>query len=210
MTLREAWAQQVTPDDYEVHMAAIGQAQANASLVRDLLQHIAIPAGSRVLIAGAGSGQMFDYISSEVFNPYRLLCSDISPRFLARLRERLNCETVLDDVEDSRLEPGFGVIILVLVLEHVDYRKALTSLSGLAPERFIIVIQVNPSSMTSALSPGRTMPGTMRVFAEETPPRLVPFNELSEELGKYGFHLERRQEVLVADDKKMIGLVFQK
>jgi hypothetical protein len=37
MTLREAWTRFVAAEDYETHMAAIGQAQANASLVAELV-----------------------------------------------------------------------------------------------------------------------------------------------------------------------------
>jgi hypothetical protein len=163
-----------------------------------------------VLVAGAGTGQMFDYIPADVFSSHRLICSDISSRLLARLRERLDCETVVDDVEDSRLAPGFGAIIIVLVLEHVDFRKALASLARLAPERLIIVIQENPPRLASAVTPGRPLPATMRVFAETAQPHLVPFGELVEELAGLGFCLERRQDTPVADDKKMIGAVFRK
>jgi hypothetical protein len=210
MTGREAWALNVEAEDYEAHMASIGQAQANALLVREFLEQTGIPAGSRLLIAGAGTGQMFDHIPADVFSPYRLICSDISPRLLARLRQRVDCETAVDDVEDSRLEPGFGAIIIVLVLEHVDFRRALASLSRLAPERFIIVIQENPPRMLSAVTPGRELPATMRVFAETAQPQLVPFHELMEELASHGFSLERSEEAPVADDKKMIGAVFRR
>lgn len=200
----------VTAEDYETHMASIGQAQANALLVHELLGWATIAAGSRVLIAGAGTGQMLDYIPTDVFSSYRMICSDISPRLLGRLRERLDCETVVDDVEDSRLEPGFGAIIIVLVLEHVDFRKALASLARLSAERFIIVIQENPPQMTSAVTPGRELPGTMRVFGERAQPHLVRFRELTEELARHGFRLERREEAQVSDGKKMIGALFRK
>lgn len=38
ITLRHAWTEVVVSDDYDAHMAAIGQAQANAELVPLLLE----------------------------------------------------------------------------------------------------------------------------------------------------------------------------
>jgi len=203
MTLRDAWTTRVTPEDYEAHMARNGQAQANAAIVRDLLSGAALPPGSKILLAGAGTGQIFDYLPAEFFAPYRLICSDIHAAFLARLRQRVPCETVIDDVEDSRVEPGLAAIILVLVLEHVDWRRALASLRRLQPERFLIVIQRNPA-VNQALPPA----GTMRVFAEEARPNQVPFSELAEEMAGMGFHAERLEEIPVADGKTMAGGLF--
>ncbi len=144
MTLREAWTRFVAAEDYEAHMAAIGQAQANASLVAELVAAAAPPPGSRILIAGAGTGQMFEHCAPELFRGCRLICSDINPAFLERLGARCECQTVVDDIEDSRLEPGFSLVIVVLVLEHVEWRKALASLARLRPEYVLVVIQRNP------------------------------------------------------------------
>jgi hypothetical protein len=81
MTLREIWISQVEPDDYETHMAAIGQAQANARLVCDLFEAAGVAKGSRVLIAGAGTGQMFDYLPHGFFDGYRLILNPaVQPR----------------------------------------------------------------------------------------------------------------------------------
>lgn len=210
MTLREAWTDEVTADDYELHMARIGQAQANAELVRQLLAGLQLAEQSRVLIAGAGTGQMFEYLTADVFTGYRLVCSDINREFLTRLESRYGCEVAEDDIEDSRLSPGFAVIVVVLVLEHVDWHKALVSLARLEPERLVIVIQENPAAMKTAVTPGRLAPGTMRVFAEQALPHLIPPAELTAELARLGFGLEQRQDRPVADGKKMVGLVFTK
>jgi SAM-dependent methyltransferase len=206
--LRHAWTSVVTPEDYDTHMATVGQAQANAQLVRDLLGSFALPARSKVLIAGAGTGQMFDYLPHDTFASYRLTCSDINPRFLARLRERLDCETAVDDVEDSQLDPGFAVIILVLVFEHVDLRRTPASLSRLAAQRIIVVLQENPPSISVAVSPGRHLPGTMQVFRDQAPPHLVPLSILTEEFASHGFRMQYLREASVPDGKKMIAALF--
>jgi SAM-dependent methyltransferase len=169
-----------------------------------------VPAGSRVLIAGAGTGQMFDFLPAALFAGCQLICSDVSQRLLKRLHERVKSETVVDDIEDSRLDPGFGLVIVVLVLEHVDSRKALASIARLAPERLIIVIQENPSQMNSALTPGRVVPESLRGSPQDEQPRLINYLELCAEVGKYGFSVQSRLEIPVADGKKMVGVMFRK
>jgi hypothetical protein len=62
--------------------------------------------------------------------------------------------------------------------------------------------------MTSAVSPGRTLPGTMRAFAGDAQPHLIPFAELAAELEHLGFRLEREEQRPVADGKWMVGAVF--
>jgi SAM-dependent methyltransferase len=204
MTLREAWTQFISAEDYERHMATIGQAQANASLVAELFSAAAPPAGSRVLIAGAGTGQMFECATPDAFRPYALVCSDINPVFLDKLRGRCECRTVVDDIEDSRLDPGFSVVIVVLVLEHVDWRKALVSLARLRPGHVIVVIQRNPPGEL----PHRELVGTMGVFGGEVGTKLIQPPALIEEFERLGFRLRLARERAVADGKTMLGFLF--
>ncbi len=185
-------------------MARIGQAEANAFLLRDLLEGVA----GRVLIAGAGTGQMFPYLPADFLAACQVTCSDVNPVFLARLRERFACQTVVDDIEDSRLLPGFAAIAVVLVLEHVDWRRALDSLVRLQPEQLVLIVQRNPADVAAAVTPGRLPPGTMRVFAGEAPPHLIPVPELVELLNARGFTLLREDARAVQDGKSMRGLVF--
>ena len=202
--MREAWSRFVAAEDYETHMAAIGQAQANASLVAELLAAAAPPPASRILIAGAGTGQMFDYCAPELFRGCTLVCSDINPAFLEKLRARRECHTVVDDIEDSRLEPGFSVIIVVLVLEHVEWRKALASLARLRPGHVLVVIQRNPEGAL----PYRERIGTMRLFGSEVEPNLIQLTALVEEFDRLGFRLKLQRKRAVADGKAMVGLLF--
>jgi hypothetical protein len=124
------------------------------------------------------------------------------------LAERIDCETVVDDIEASQLAPGFGAIVVVLVLEHVDYRRALRSLARLAPEHLIVVIQENPPEITTAVTPGRPLPASLRVD-ENAQPRLIPSGDLIAELAQNGFVLQNRRDRPVADGKTMIGLLIR-
>ena len=87
--LREAWSKTITPEDYESHMAAVGQAQGNAALVAEYLQAHPPPRHASLLFAGAGTGQMFDFVSPEILLPFNVTFTDINAAYLNRLRSRL-------------------------------------------------------------------------------------------------------------------------
>jgi len=206
--LREAWISAVDPGDYEKHMAAIGQAQANAEHVEGFVSRCA-PPGSRIVIAGAGTGQMFDYITPAVFEGVNCVFSDINQCFLARLRRRWpEAECVADDMEQSSLRGPFDAVCVVLVLEHIDWRKGLNALIGLSPRHLFLVIQRNPPGIDAAVTPSRVLPGTMRLIAE-LHPALVEPTEIAAHLSGAGYSLLREVARPVADGKTMLGLLFE-
>jgi len=213
LSLRDAWSGHVTPEDYEQHMSAIGQAQANASLVRTAILKQTQP-GANVRIAGAGTGQMFDYEHPGFLAPFQVTFSDINPEFLRHLERRLagaqlaGWRTTIDDLENTRLAGPFDLLVVVLVFEHIDWRKGVASISLLAPRRCVIVIQQNPPGMSAAVSPTRTPPGTMKVFVE-VKPVLIAAEELIAEMAAHAY---RQLETLysdVADGKKMCAILFE-
>lgn len=109
--LRRAWTEIVTAADYDQHMTAIGQAQAAAELTRYLIEASDLQRGSRVVIVGAGTGQMFDLLDPDLFRPYRLIVADLNPLFLTQLRERLtrqrlDAEIVVDESNAPVSRPG--------------------------------------------------------------------------------------------------------
>ena len=209
--LRGAWLT-VEPSDYEKHMAGIGQAQANAGLMAAWL---AAGAGSEtVLVAGAGTGQMFDFLGAEQARPEEMVFSDWNPRFLDELRGRLERtgrspgETVVDNVEQTGLVGPYRNVAVTLVLEHVEWRLALGSLVIWGAVRVLLVIQENPANLASAVTPGRPVPGTMNVFRERAAPHLIPVEELLAAMAEIGFRRERIETAVVSDEKKMLGCWF--
>jgi hypothetical protein len=206
-SLRDAWRRTVRAGDYDAFMAEIGQAQANARLVREFLSRLS--EGSRVLVAGAGTGQMFDFENASMVARHRVLFSDLNPSYLGalglRLRHVEGWSTVADDVEQSALRGSFDAAVAVLVLEHVDWRKALATLTALAA-RLFLVMQVNPAGMGTAVAPGRTPPASMSVFAGEAPPHLLDAREIGECLQAAGYACVRECPAAVADGKTMLGL----
>ena len=210
-SLRQAWLT-VEPRDYEQHMAGIGQAQANAGLMAAWLA--AGPGSETVLVAGAGTGQMFDFLGAEEARPEEMVFSDWNRRFLEELRGRLERtgrtpgETVVDNIEQTGLVGPYRNVAITLVLEHVEWRLALQSLVTWGAVRVLLVIQENPANLASAVTPGRTVPGTMSVFRERAAPHLIPVAELSTAMATIGFRRERIETANVSDEKKMLGCWF--
>lgn len=214
LTLREAWSSVIAPEDYELHMANVGQAQANAELMRELVCFGSSKVRQRLLIAGCGPAQFLEVAPPDYLLPHRCVFTDLSPAFIEQVQTRaeligLDFEALVDDVEDSQLEPGFDAIILVLVLEHTQWQRTLTEMIRLQPKRLIIVVQRNPTEMATMVTPNRELPGTLNACAQGEKPRLLEPDELVSFLGGRGF-AERRREVRdVADGKVMIGFVFE-
>jgi len=204
--LREAWLT-IEPADYEQHMAGIGQAQANAGLMAAWLATVA--EHDTVLVAGAGTGQMFDYLRPDLAAARRMVFTDLNPVFLTKLQERLGeAATVVDDIEATQLAGPYRHAAVTLVLEHVDWRRAIRSFRQWESQRVLTVIQENPADVASAVTPGRTVPGTMNVFRDRARPELVPLAELTAAMAALGYELEQVQPAPVSDGKKMLGCWF--
>jgi len=211
--LRRAWTEIVTPDDYEQHMAAIGQAQAAAELTGVLLSAAGLAPGERVAIVGAGTGQVFDFLSPDTVLPYRLVCTDLNAAYLARLRGRLQrggieAAIAVDDLERSALGAGIALIIATLVLEHIDWRRGVAELARLSPRICGVILQENPAGMASAVTPGRRLPASLAQAVETAHPVLVPGEELTAAMSVCGYRLRKSDVREVADGKRLAALLF--
>jgi hypothetical protein len=213
--LHEAWTTVIRPEDYDAHMALVGQAQANAQLVADWLYSNPQKPDSSILFAGAGTGQMFDFFSAEFLSPYRVTFTDINSNYLKCLesrvksKARLRYRTLVDDIERSQLPAGFTLAVAVLVLEHVDWHLAVASLCRLSIDSVFVIIQENPPQSTVTASESQPLVGTMRIF-REVQSILVNREELVQEFDHHGFVMVYFSERKVLYEKKMLGLGFTK
>jgi hypothetical protein len=89
----------------------------------------------------------------------------------------------------------------------VDWRQGVSTIASLAGERAFVVIQENPATLATALTPRGEIPCTMKIFTE-VHPALIPRNELAGEFRRHGFALSYSAEKIVADDKKMLAFGF--
>jgi hypothetical protein len=199
--LKRTWAA-ITPADYRAHMNNTGQAAINAALSADLLTPFT---GGRLLVAGAGPGQMFDH--GLTLSRFAVTLNDISADFLAEAQRRLpHARTLLADLTRDALPPH-DLALVVLVLEHLDWRRALHTLADCAPQ-WLVVIQRNPPGQAAAVTPGVEPPGSMRSLARAVPPHLVDENTLSTAAAQLGYRLLTRQERPAPNGKAMIGLHY--
>ena len=213
--LRRAWTGIVTAEDYESHMAAIGQAQAAAVLTRHVVETAGLPAGARITIPGASTGQMLDYLDPAVFRPYRLTCSDLNPQFLAVLQERLSrcgleAAVVEDDIERTALEPAPDLLLATLLLEHIDWRRGVEVFTSLRPHRCAVIIQENPPGMNTAVTPGRRLPPSLARAVESAHPTLVPIGELKAAFAARGFVCRGTRAHDVADGKRLVAVAWDR
>lgn len=211
--LRRAWTEIVTAEDYEEHMRAIGQAQAAAELTQWLVGSAATGEGARVTVVGAGTGQMLDFLSAELLQPYRLTLADLNPGYLAQLRERLtrhglNAAVVVDDFEETRLEAGMDLLLATLLLEHIDWRRGVESIARLRPRAYGVVMQENPPGMTTAVTPGRRVPPSLAKAMETAHATLLVQEELVAAMAERGFELQASAAREVADGKRLVALLF--
>jgi hypothetical protein len=211
--LRRAWTEIVTADDYEEHMASIGQAQAAAELTRWLIERASLPTGSRVTVAGTGAGQMFDFLEPAVFRQYSLTFTDLNAAFLARLRQRLaqhglDAEIIKDDFERTTLQPGPDLLLATLLLEHIDWRRGVEVFAELRPRFCGIILQENPPEMTTAVTPGRHLPPSIAQAVEIGCPTLVPKDELVSAMTAADYLCQEMSAREVVDGKRLVALLF--
>ena len=211
---RRAWTEIVTPEDYERHMAAVGQAQAAASLTQSIIGAASLRAGSRVTIVGAGTGQLMDYLDARALHPFRLTFTDINPAFLKMVQERLSrhrltASVLVDDLERTRLPSSPDLLLAALVLEHIDWRAGVKAIARIRPKFCGFVLQENPPGMDSALTPGRKVPPSIAEAMTVAHPTLVPRREVIRAMARAKFRCEFAESVPVADRKQLIGLLFR-
>jgi SAM-dependent methyltransferase len=208
---KEAWKNIVTASDLDGHMLEIGQAEANADILIQLLHENPIKSG-KVYVPGCGTGQVFDFIDSEILQNCELLFSDIKPEFLEKLRSRmspkLHYRTFIEDIEASALGERVEAVIAILLFEHVDWQKALGNILRSRPEQIFIITQVQaPNAQMVAVN--RQLRPSIKKFIENAKPELVDSKALNAFLEESGF--QKKGEVWrdVPDNKRMSGICYK-
>jgi hypothetical protein len=209
---RVAWTQIVTGEDYDAHMIAVGQAQAAASLTAGMIRDAGLRMGHLVVV-GAGTGQMFEFLDPAWFRPFQLICADLNPKFLIPLRERLarhdlSALILADDIEHTALDGAADLLVATLLLEHIDWRKGVEAIAALRPAACGVIIQENPPGMTSAVTPGRHIPASLAAAVQIGQPKLVPRDELLSAFEGRGYRCSCTHAHEVADGKQLVSLLF--
>jgi 2-polyprenyl-3-methyl-5-hydroxy-6-metoxy-1,4-benzoquinol methylase len=142
--LYRAWKNIVIPDELDDHMHVVGQAAANAALLESMLYAAQMQPNSRILIGGAGTAQFLDYVPSAVLANHDIIVSDINIQFLEVARRRFaraglsRVQFVVDDLESTQISGPLDVVLLVLVLEHIDWRIGLKNIAALGRDNCLL------------------------------------------------------------------------
>jgi hypothetical protein len=142
-----------------------------------------------------------------------LTYTDLNPTFLARLKERLgkhglSALIVADDIENTALMGAPHLVVATLVLEHIDWRKGVEVIAALGPAACGIIIQENPSGMTSAVTPGRHVLASIAEAVQMAQPKLVPYKELLSAFEARGYRCTITDAREVADGKRLVASLF--
>ena len=157
---------------------------------------------------------MFDFVFGGFLEPFSVTFTDINPYFVAMKGMRAKNAgltgfvSVLDDAEAPAVQGPFDLAVLVLLLEHVSWRKCLTALASLPIQEFLIIIQTNPEGLSSNVSPHRILPASLAQAVGGESPHLIKEAELTEHLDRLDFELKAREVRSVLDGKAMTGFWF--
>ena len=138
--LRRAWTQIVASEDYDEHMARIGQAQAGADLTCQIIRvrHGTRRQPRRDRGRRPSAGARFRGPRAAPAVPPHLHRPEpgVSARLTRRLVRHGLAATVLeDDIEQTALEPAPDLLLATLLLEHIDWRRGVEAIAGLIPPR---------------------------------------------------------------------------
>jgi SAM-dependent methyltransferase len=209
---KDAWRKIVTADDLDGHMLDIGQAEANAKILVQLLEENPIKKG-KVYVPGCGTGQVFDFIDPEVTDGLEFLFSDIKLEFLEKLKQRLssklNFRVFTEDIEESSLKEKAEAVIAILLFEHVDWQKALANILHTSPEYIFIIIQ-GQAPNAQMVNVSRQLRPSIKKFIENARPELVDPVTLETLLVSNGFRKKIELGRDVPDNKRMLGVCYQR
>jgi SAM-dependent methyltransferase len=149
--VKNPW-QNISADDYEGHMKAVGQSQLLNSVFKhyfDLYQP------KNIIVPGATTGNGLENIDQEI---YSIIAIDINEDYLQKLKSRLpslaNLNTVCGDIQTLVLNnPAADFIYAALIFEYVDVEKTIANIKKwIKPAgRLVTVLQI-PNKKLSAVS----------------------------------------------------------
>lgn len=212
---RKGWMEIISVEDLDTHMANIGQVQANAQIVKEMFNDYPLEKGSKLIIPGCGTGQIFDYMTPSNLGDIEMILTDINPSYLSKTQERLNkfpgtkYQTQVDDIERTQMKSGYNAALIVLVLQHVEWEKALDSMLDLSIPRFYIIEQEQDLSQ-HAITKRKDLPRAWKKYAEIANPQLVPRKDLIDYMKDKGYDMTKIYEKGVPDNKTMAGFVFER
>ena len=212
---RKGWTEVITPEDLDIHLKDIGQAEANAKIILKMFSDSPLQKGSKIWVPGCGTCQMFDFFEPDDIGDLEYVFSDINSSFFELIESRMKnfpgvkYKALIDDLENSNIDDEFGGILAVLLLEHIEWKKGIDAFIRLKPINIYLIIQEQEDSK-KFVTTDRELRPSIKEFSKIAHPKLVKRNELVAYLMNRKYKLGRTIEKKVPDNKMMIGLIFNK
>jgi len=212
---KKAWKSTIPADDLDKHMLATKQVQANVKILEKMLNDFPIKEGTNILVPGCGTGQIFDYIDINLFSNYHLTLTDINKEYLKKIDQRfkknqkISYKIIEDDIEIPKIQQKFDSSILILVLEHIEWKKALENILNLGVNSVYIIIQKQDKNKQIVTS-YKNIPKSITKFSTITKSQLIDEHKIKQYFKKNGFNLLKSYSEKIMDNREMIGLFLFK
>ena len=98
-------------------------------------------------------------------------------------------------------------MLVVLVLQHVEWQKALDSVISTEPDNLYIIIQEQFAN-GNPISQDRELPPSIKKFSKYAAGKLVPRIKLCNYISRREYEFAKEYKREVQDEKTMAGFVF--
>jgi hypothetical protein len=210
---KKHWKEIVEPDDLDIHMLEAGQAEVNAHLVKRMFSLYPLDVGSTLYVPGCGTGQMFDFITPSELGNLNYIFADIKPEFLKKLKTRLpnelDAKLLEDDIEQSGVKQKTDAALVVLLLQHIDWRRGLNNILATQPTKLFLIEQ-QQLAKDSEINKTRKLRPSMEKFVAVAKTELLNLLELENFLKQKGYQKQWTHTESVPHTKRMVGFIFSK
>jgi hypothetical protein len=208
---KKYWKEIVEPDDLDAHMLEVGQATINAQLIYKMFSEFPLKDGNTLYVPGCGTGQMFDFLKPSELGNVKFLFSDFKLEFLERLKQRisadLNARFIIDDVEESKVIEKVDAALIVLLLQHINWKRGLGNILATQPSKIFLIIQEQDAT-DGEINQTRVLRPSIKKFSEVAKSELVDRTELEKYLKGQGYSKKWMRVEAVPNTKRMVSLVF--
>jgi len=206
------WKYFLSADCLNKYLRLNGQAKLNSFFILRMLKGSPLKSKSNMLVHGAGTGQLFSNIEIlKELRKYNLTFADINLKYLEKLNEFMNHKHTnykikIDDLENTHLKEIFDGVLLVLLLQHLNWEKAINNIIKFnKPSKIYIIIQEKDDINIKI-----KLPSKIKFFKLFAISKLVQKRRLIKYLSTKKYTLIDEHTEFTSEKKKFTSLIFHK
>ena len=225
-TIKQAWEEIITPDDYDYHMNMVGQDEPLAIGWMNMLRQFPPQDGGLFWIAGGGTAKFLDIVDREWLKQTKLrfILTDVSKHQLSKADERIKLYNLQNQFSvrihnllvDKPVENATEAS-LSLVLEYLeDWQGALARLVSKNIHKLYIQIQTyNQTTNQHLVTQQPQLKPSIQKFVNlikegKISPQRIEIKPLTQLLESKGFTLLLQDDESVPNSKIMTSLVSRR